>query len=140
MTSGTVLYAEDEPNDIYFLERAFELAGLPHRLKAVPDGQRAVEYLSGSGPFADREANPIPCLILLDINMPRKSGFEVLAWIRQQPGLEKLPVLMLTSSYHVADKEKARELAADDYLLKPANPLELVEVVKTLQDHWLPRH
>jgi CheY-like chemotaxis protein len=103
----------------------------------VPDGQEAVAYLSGSGRFADRELCPLPALILLDINMPKKSGFEVLEWIRRQPNLKSVPVLMFTSSSNLADREKARQLAADDYLLKPSDPLKLAELVKSLNERWL---
>jgi CheY-like chemotaxis protein len=134
---GTVLYAEDEPTDIFFLEHAFKSAGIPHQLRSVPDGAAAIEYLSGAGDFTDREQNPLPCLLLLDINMPRLSGLEVLEWVRQQPKLKKLPVLMLTSSSHPADMEKARHLKANDYLLKPSNPVRLVELVRTIHQTWL---
>src|SRR5512142_1841788 len=98
MSPDTILYAEDEPTDIYFLERAFKHASVPHSLKSVVDGQAAIDYLSGVGPYADRDLHPLPCLILLDINMPRKSGLGVLEWIRQQPQLKGVPVLILTSS------------------------------------------
>src|SRR6267142_4910873 len=137
MEPGIILYAEDEPNDVFFLQRAFKLAGLAHLVKSVSNGQNALEYLSGAGPFTDRELHPFPCLVLLDINLPRQSGFEVLEWIRKQPRLKSLPVVMLTSSSHPADMEKARKLAADDYLLKPSDPLKLVELVKSLDDRWL---
>ena len=136
-TSGTILYAEDEETDVFFLQRAFTKAGITHTLKAVPDGQEAVAYLSSSGPFADRELCPLPALILLDINMPKKSGLEVLEWIRRQPNLKSVPVLIFTSSSNPADMEKARQLGADDYLLKPSNPLKLGELVKTLNERWL---
>ena len=137
MQPGTILYVEDEPNDVFFLSRAFQLAGLPNSVKAVSDGQNVLEYLSGTGPFADRELYPLPCLILLDVNIPKKSGFEVLEWIRAQPRLKSLPVLILTSSSHPADMEKARQLAADDYLLKPSDPVKLVQMVQSLHDRWL---
>jgi len=137
MEPGIILYAEDEPNDVFFLQRAFKLAGLAHLVKSVPNGQNALEYLSGADPFTDRELHPFPCLVLLDINLPRQSGFEVLEWIRKQPRLKSLVVVMLTSSSHPADMEKARKLAADDYLLKPSDPLKLVELVKSLDDRWL---
>jgi CheY-like chemotaxis protein len=132
-----ILYAEDEENDVFFLQYAFEAAGSCHTLKAVPDGEEAIEYLAGQGPFADRKRHPLPVLVLLDINMPKKSGLEVLKWIREQPPLKSLPVLMLTSSSRPEDREKARALGADDYLIKPSDPLKLVELVRMLQEHWL---
>lgn len=137
MQPGTILYAEDEPNDILFLELAFKKAGLLHPLKTVTDGEQAQEYLAGAGAFTDRALHPFPCLVLLDINMPRQSGFEVLEWIRRQPGFKSLPVLIFTSSSHPEDMEKARQLAADDYLVKPSDPRKLVDLVKSLRDRWL---
>ena len=133
----TILYAEDEENDVFFLERAFKLAGSSHSLKAVPDGAQALEYLTGEGIFADRTRYPFPDLILLDISMPKKSGLEVLECIRSQPRYKSLPALILTSSSRPEDMEKARQLGADDYLLKPSDPLKLVELVRSLQEHWL---
>ena len=135
--SLTLLYAEDEENDVLFLERAFKLAGSSHSLKAVPDGAQALEYLTGEGIFADRTRHPFPDLILLDINMPKKSGLDVLEWLRSQPRYKSLPALILTSSSRPEDMEKARQLGADDYLLKPSDPLKLVELVRSLQEHWL---
>ena len=139
MQPGPVLYAEDEPDDIFFLELAFEKAGIVHPLKSVSDGEQAQEYLSGTGAFTDRTLHPFPCLVLLDINMPRHSGFEVLEWIRQRPLFKSLRVLMFTSSTHPADMEKARGLGADDYLIKPSSPIKLVEMVQSLHDRWLSR-
>lgn len=136
-SGACVLYAEDEKCDIFFLERAFQSTGSPHSLNAVPDGEQAVDYLAGKGRFADRARHPLPALVLLDINMPKKSGLEVLKWIRQQPSFKSLTVLMLTSSPRPEDMEKARLLGADDYVLKPSDPVELVELVKSLHDRWL---
>jgi CheY-like chemotaxis protein len=135
--TGTILYAEDEPNDHFFLRRAFQRAGFPDPLKTVEDGQEALEYLSGDGPFADRALYPLPSLILLDINMPRKNGLEVLAWIRQEQRFKSLPVLMLTSSEHPADMAKARELGATDYIVKPSVPIKLIELAQSLHARWL---
>jgi CheY-like chemotaxis protein len=132
-----ILYVEDDPLEVFFLEIAFKNVGLPHQLKVVPDGERALEYLSGSGPFADRELHPLPCLILLDIHLPRKNGLEVLEWIRQQPGFKSLPVVMFSNSSDVADTEKAHQLAADDYLIKPMPPCELDQLVEIIRDRWL---
>src|SRR5678809_636802 len=132
-----ILYVEDEADDIFFLELALETAGFPHTLHSVADGEQALEYLSGLGPYADRALHPLPDLILLDINMPKRSGLEMLEWIRQQPRFKSLPVVILTSSSSSEDKEKARELGADDYLIKPSDPRKLVEVVTSLHTRWL---
>lgn len=134
----TVLYAEDEANDVLFLELAFKSAGSPHILSAVPDGEMAMAYLAGEEPFSNRSLHPFPALILLDINLPKKTGLEVLEWVRRQPRFRDLPAVMLTSSERLEDMEKARELGADDYLFKPSDPLRLVEVVKRIHERWLP--
>jgi CheY-like chemotaxis protein len=134
---GIILYAEDEENDIFFLKHAFQIFRSPHAVTAVPDGEQALDYLAGRGLFADRKLHPLPVLVILDINMPKKSGLEVLEWTRQQSGFRLLPVLMLTSSSRPEDRERARQLGVDDYFLKPSDPLKLVELVKMLHDRWL---
>lgn len=103
----------------------------------MPDGQQAIDYLAGKGDFADRSQYPLPALILLDINMPKKSGLEVLQWIRQQPDFKSSPVLMFTSSTRQEDMDNARQLGANDYLLKPFDPLKLSDLVRTIHDRWL---
>ena len=108
-----------------------------YTLRAVPNGEEAIEYLAGTGPFANRKRRPLPVLVLQDINVPKKSGLEVLEWIRVQPHFKSLPVLILTSSSLREEREKARELGADGYLIKPSDPLKLAELVKLLHDRWL---
>ena len=133
----TILYAEDEENDIFFLNLAFHDLRSPHTLKAVPDGEQAIDYLAGTGKFTDRLRYPLPALVLLDINMPKASGLEVLQWIRQQPQFKSLPVVMLTSSVRDEDVAMARQLGADDYLLKVSHHAKLAEIVKSLHERWL---
>lgn len=135
--AACILYAEDEQNDIFFLQRALQIAASPYALKAVPNGEQAIEYLAGTGAFTDRSRHPLPALVLLDINMPKKSGLEVLGWIRQQPRFKSLPVLMLTSSSRREDVDVARQLGANDYLAKPSNPAGLLELVRSFHDRWL---
>ena len=137
MRPVTILYAEDEENDIFFLQYALEKARSPHTLRAVPDGEQALDYLAGKGRFTDRASYPLPGLVLLDINMPKKNGLEVLEWIRRQPQLKSLPVLMLTSSSRQEDIDAARKLGANDYLLKPSHPDKLLDLVKSLHTRWL---
>src|SRR6185436_18985237 len=93
-----VLVAEDDPSDAFLLQRAFAASGVPAVLHFVRDGQEAIDYLGGEANYANREAHPLPDLLLLDLKMPRLNGFDVLAWLRQQPGLRRLPVTVLTSS------------------------------------------
>lgn len=137
MKANSILYAEDQDNDVLFLELALKRANLPHVLTAVSDGAQALDYLAGAGVFADRVRYPFPALVLLDINMPKKSGFEVLEWIRKQAESKSLPVLILTSSDRPEDLEKARRLGADDYLVKPPTVSKLTELVRAVHARWL---
>src|SRR6185369_2526448 len=102
-----VLYAEDEEDDVFFLRKAFHDAGIRNPLAIVTDGDAAVDYLSGQGRYGDRDRFPLPCLALLDLNLPGRSGLEVLKWIRAQPSMCTLPVLMLTSSSQETDLHRA---------------------------------
>lgn len=137
MNPCTILYAEDEADDVLFLELALKRTRSPHRLRAVPDGAQAIDYLAGKALFNDRSRYPLPALILLDINMPKINGLEVLQWIRQQPHFASVPVLMLTSSMRPEDMERASRLGANEYLLKPSDPSKLVELVKSFHERWL---
>jgi CheY-like chemotaxis protein len=133
----TVLYAEDDENDVFFMERAFRMAKVEHPLRTVPDGKHAIAYLSGVEPYADSTKNPMPGLVLLDLNMPVKGGLDVLQWIRSQPFLSELPVVVLTSSNQESDVHRAGILGANGYLIKPGEPDELIRMVKQLHQHWL---
>jgi CheY-like chemotaxis protein len=86
----------------------------------VIDGQVAIDYLSGNGPYADREKHPLPCLVLLDLKMPKVSGLEVLDWIRQQPNLKKRVVVLFSASALPADLDRAYELGVNSYIEKPS--------------------
>src|SRR5512146_292359 len=133
-----VLLAEDEEHDVFLMQRAFGLAGVANRLIAVRDGQEAIRYLHGQGPYADRSRFPEPCLLLLDLKMPLVDGFEVLGWVRQHPAWrDALPVIVLSSSDHEKDVQKAFELGAHDYLAKPMNFNALVALVRELKRGWL---
>ncbi|MGD0815611.1 MAG: response regulator [Verrucomicrobiota bacterium] len=137
MTNKPVLYAEDEENDALFLQRAFKLAAVEHKLIVVPDGQEAINYCSGAVGYSNRDEYPLPCLLLLDLNMPRRSGLEVLKWVRSEPAISTLPVIVLTSSLHDADVHRAYLQGANAYLVKPTNPGHLVAIAKTIKDFWL---
>jgi CheY-like chemotaxis protein len=128
----TLLYAEDEETDVLLLRLALKRSGLPHPLNVVVNGVEAIDYLAGTGVFADRSQHPLPCLVLLDLKMPLKSGFEVLAWIRQQPQFAALPVVVYTSSGGDADREQSRQLGATDYVVKKADVGEIAEWLRSI--------
>jgi CheY-like chemotaxis protein len=130
-----VLVAEDDPNDAFLLERAFESVGIKHPLVLARDGQEAINYLSG-----DREQCPRPCLLLADLKMPRADGFVLLKWLQGQDQFKGLPAVVLSSSSAESDMTHARELGAREYLVKPCDFYGLVEVVRTLQACWLEAH
>lgn len=135
--SKPILYAEDDENDVFFMQRAFKQAGIVNPLRTVPDGKHAIEYLEGTGPYANRLENPMPCLILLDLSMPGRSGLDVLKWVRSQPYTSELPVIVLTSSNQESDIHRAYLLGANGYLIKPGRPDELLLMVKGISDYWL---
>ena len=134
---GVILLAEDDPNDVLLIQRAFQRNLVANPVQVVRDGDEAVAYLSGQAPFADRERHPLPVLMLMDLKMPRKSGLEVLEWVRQQPGLKRLPIIVLTSSNQSPDINRAYELGANSYLVKPAGFDSLLDLVKNLDMYWL---
>jgi len=96
-----------------------------------------MDYLNGTAPFGDRGRQPAPRLVLLDLKLPRKSGFEVLVWVRQRPELRTLPIVIFTSSAHDHDVHRAYELGANAYLVKPSSLDQLFETVKAIKDFWL---
>lgn len=132
MTTGTILLVEDDSNDIFFMERAASKAGLTAPVQVVRDGQQAIDYLSGANSYADRAQYPLPGVVFLDLKLPYVHGFDVLEWIRNSPELSRLPVVILTSSSEERDRQRAQELGARDYLIKPPEPTSLMQVMQGL--------
>lgn len=133
----TILHVEDDQNDVLLIARAFRKAEAKVQIQVVNDGEQAVNYMAGAEAFAVREQFPIPSLVLLDLKLPRKSGIEVLEWIRRNPGLRRVPVVMLTSSKQSVDINRAYDLGVNAYLVKPVNFDGLVDLVKSLDTFWL---
>jgi CheY-like chemotaxis protein len=132
-----ILHVEDDPNDALLFQHACRKAGIGFELQSVNDGDQAIAYLRGTDFFSDREKYPFPQLILLDLKMPRLSGFDVLSWLRNEGSLKGLPVIVLTSSNHETDIKRAYDLGANSYLVKPVGFDALVEVAKTIHGYWL---
>ena len=128
----TMLVAEDNENDILLLRQAFIKANITVPLVFVRDGKEAIEYLKG-----DRTAKSFPQLLLLDLQMPKFNGFEVLAWIREQPDLKRLVVIMFTTSDLNEDINRAYDLGANSYLTKPMDFNALAALMEGIQKYWL---
>ncbi len=138
MTDSPVLLVEDDPADVRLIQRAFKKLARELRVIRLSNGDEVVAYLSGEAPYENRVAHPLPCVVLLDIKLPRRSGFEVLEWIRRQrSGLNRLPIVMLTSSRHSADINRAFDLGANSYLSKPSIPGDLEKMLAQVESYWM---
>ncbi len=134
LDDGVVLIVEDEADDRDLLARAFKRAGIDVPLRFAKDGDEAVDYLEGVVADASRAS---PFIILLDLKLPRRSGFEVLEWVKQSARLRRIPVIILTSSRESIDLERAYDLGANSYLVKPARPEALRQMVEQINAYWL---
>jgi CheY-like chemotaxis protein len=137
---SSILLVEDDASDVALVRRAVKKLAFNARILHVSDGEEAVNYLKGNSPYEDRDAYPVPTVILLDIKLPGLSGFEVIEWLREQPlPLSRLPIVMLTSSGQQIDVDRAYELGANSYLRKPDRHAELIELLSSFNDFWLSR-
>ena|SRR2546430_1162293 len=134
---GTILLVEDERNDVFLLQHAFEAATITNAVHVLEDGRQAIDYLAGTGKYADRAEYPLPCLLLLDLKLPMKSGLDVLRWIQQQPQLRMLIVVVLSSSRNRSDVDAAYQLGARSYLVKPLTMGARLELAKAIKQYWL---
>lgn len=129
--------AEDEPNDVLLLQRAFRDAGISDPLQVACDGQEAIDFLEGRGKFSDRSQFPLPSLLILDLKMPRKTGLEVLEWVRSKDGLRCLPIIMFSSSAHPGDIEKSYRLGVNAFVVKPLRVEARTEFARLVKGFWL---
>lgn len=132
-----ILLVEDNDDDAFITSRAFISAQVNATIKRTEDGQSAIDYLSGTGPYADRKAYPLPDVLLLDLKLPHKTGLEVLQWVREHEVLHPLVVLVLTSSSERIDVEKAYQLHVNAYVVKPTSINHMVEIARHIQNFWL---
>ncbi|HMJ64770.1 MAG TPA: response regulator [Candidatus Binatia bacterium] len=131
-----ILLVEDNSDDVLLFRHALSRARRPHPLYVVHDGQAAIDYLSGAGEYKDRNLFPLPELIMLDLKMPRLGGFEVLKWIRGEGAARLIPVIILSSSALADDVNRAYELAANAYMVKPTTAEALERLIQTVSDFW----
>lgn len=132
-----ILLAEDRADDVLLVKRALAQASIGNPLFVVRDGEELIEYLSGGGKYSNRFEYPAPDLLLLDLKMPKIDGFEALAWARSQPSLRVLPIVVLTTSEHIYDVNRAYELGANSFLVKPIEFEHYEALARTLGKYWL---
>lgn len=131
-----LLVVEDDENDYHLIEMALKEGRFPTRVRWVRDGVEAMDYLTGLAPFHDRQQNPLPDLALLDLKMPRMGGFELLRWLRDSRAHRTLPALVLSSSPLSVDIQRAYDLGATSYFVKPHRFEDFVELLKHLAAYW----
>ncbi len=136
MDRDTFLLVEDSASDAVLLQRAFRRAGILNPLQVVITGEQAIAYLSGHGKYSDRSQYPVPAVMLLDLNLPGIDGFEVLDWIRGQPVLKAIRIIILTASDDMRNVDRAYKSGANSYLVKPDDLDELVTFAQALGGYW----
>ena len=132
-----ILLVEDNDDDAFLLKRALEASGIENPLHVVTDGEQAFDYLKGIGKYTDRALYPLPSLILLDLKLPRVSGFEVLEWIQKDTTLPPLVVVVLSSSGETRDINMAYRFGARSYLVKPPTAASFLDLAQGLKVYWL---
>lgn len=137
MRQLTVLLVEDNPRDVRLTQRAFVQAGLEHDLRIVRDGDEALEYLHREGAYRDLQVSPRPDVILLDLNLPRMSGHELLRRLKQDQRFRQMPIIVLTTSGRPDDVRLAYEEGANAYLLKPVEFARFTKIMEHLGKFWL---
>jgi len=134
---AVILLADDDERDVELIRRALRECNLVNPLHVVHDGEEAISYLKGEGIYANRAEYPLPELLLLDLKMPRRDGFDVLRWVRRDPGLRNLRIIVLTGSERMSDVNLAYQLGANSFLVKPGDFGQLVKIVQALGGYWL---
>jgi CheY-like chemotaxis protein len=135
-TLMTILIADDDADDRMFLEQAMRQNGYDQDIRFVEDGEELMEYLKRQGRYDEQNA-PWPNMLILDLNMPRKNGFQALSEIKDDPKLRRLPVIVMTTSSADEDVVKTYNLGVNSFVTKPFNFNRLVEMVGTLKAYWM---
>ena len=137
VTEPVILIVDDSEDDVLLIRTAFEKAGITNPVHVLHDGQEAIDYLSATAAFTNRAEHSLPDLILLDLKMPRMDGFQVLDWIRKQPGIRSIPVVVLTTTQEMAEVNRAYAIGANSFLVKPMEFGNYVELSKLIRRYWM---
>lgn len=137
MNPAPILYVEDNEDDQFFLKRAFTAAGIENTIYVVENGLDAIDYLASEGAFTDRQTYPTPCLIILDLNLPKLHGLEVLRWIRAHKKFKSVVVVILSSSPLRNDVDIAYDLGVNSFVVKPLTADQMTRIARLIKDYWL---
>ena|SRR2546423_8919463 len=132
-----ILIADDREDDVLLTRQALLRANVLNPLQVARDGEEAIHYLEGSGRFENRAEYPLPDLLLLDLNMPKVNGFEVLRWVRAHPSLKTLRIVVLSTSSEPSDIDKAHELGANAYIVKALDFKRYCAMIEATVFFWL---
>jgi CheY-like chemotaxis protein len=135
--TNTILIVDDNEDDVFAIRRALRKAEVSNPQQIVSNGQLAMDYLAGIGPYSDRTKFPLPFIVFLDLKMPFRDGFDVLTWMRDQPALSDIVVVVLTGSDEVRDHQRAYSLGARSYLVKPASAGDVQQLFLSLESRWM---
>jgi CheY-like chemotaxis protein len=136
MKSAVILLVEDDPGDQELTLRAFEESKLNNELHIVEDGEEAIDYLLRKGKYQDSSTSPKPDLILLDLNLPKMDGRQVLERIRQEPELRRMAVVVLTTSHQEQDIIRSYDLGCNSFITKPVDMVQFISVIESLEQYW----
>ena len=136
-SSPRILLVDDNQMDIELAIAAFQKVGSLSAIEVASSGKKALDYLFGVGPYSDRNAKPLPDIVILDLKMPVIDGFEVLRQVKRSPPLSRIPVIVFTSSKEDGDRATAYDVGANSYLLKPNSFNDFLNVVKDVERYWL---
>lgn len=137
MEQKNILLAEDNPDDIELARRAFQKVNINNNMIVTHDGADTLDYLQGKGKYQGRNTEDLPCIILLDLKMPKVNGLKVLKYVRENEQTRYIPVIILTSSQDKKDVIRSYELGANSYIVKPIDFLKFSEVVQQIVIYWL---
>jgi len=134
---SVILLVDDDEDSVVLLQNALDRADVGHRQVVARDGKEAIDYLSGSGTYAERKKFPWPALVLLDLKMPGVDGFGVLEWVRKSKRANGLAIVVMTASNNDSDRERALALGAAGYYVKPGSFTDLVRIAREIRERWL---
>jgi CheY-like chemotaxis protein len=137
LSEKAILLVDDSEDDVLIFKRAYKEVGISKTLRVACTGDEAIAYLAGEGKFSNREDYPFPDLVLLDLKMPGKTGFDVLRWMRTEPTTKDLRVIVMTGSEDTAAVNRAYKMGANSFIVKSATPVELVKQLREVKNHWL---